>query len=376
MKYDSKDIAEIRKRYSITNVVRQLFSGAKDLSFEREIDMDIREAVGRESRGIYVPAFLIRELTLGTPADGTVEGLGGHGNNTIQTNLLAEYLIDALLPRTVLAKAGAVSLPCGPGYVQIPKDSGVEAEWIDGENMPAPEKNPTFEQLTATPHTIGARCDITHQMMTLNGIAADRIVARDITRAAFRGLEKAVFVGSGNDGEPTGLSNLVGKKTIQMTEGNPTRDEIADFVDTIATENADLMSCNFIGSPKVRRLLSKTADIRDVIGKVCDIRALNGEETQDEPALIDAKVGEVCAGRLMEGGKVDGFNFLTSNLCDGKTLYFADWSQLYLESWGGVELCVDPYSLAVNGGTRIVCLLDCDITFRNPNAFALGKALA
>ena len=269
-----------------------------------------------------------------------------------------------------------MSLPCGPGYVQIPKDSGVEAEWIDGENMPAPEKNPTFEQLTATPHTIGARCDITHQMMKLNGIAADRIVARDITRAAFRGLEKAVFVGSGNDGEPTGLSNLVGKKTIQMTEGNPTRDEIADFVDTIATENADLMSCNFIGSPKVRRLLSKTADIRDVIGKVCDIRALNGEETQDEPALIDAKVGEVCAGRLMEGGKVDGFNFLTSNLCDGKTLYFADWSQLYLESWGGVELCVDPYSLAANGGTRIVCLLDCDITFRNPNAFALGKALA
>lgn len=365
MKYDSKDIAEIRKRYSITNVVRQLFSGKNDLSFEREISMDIGEAVGHPSRGIYVPAFIIRELTLGTPADGTVEGLGGHGNNTIPTNLLAEYLIDALLPRTVLAAAGAVSLPCGPGYVQIPKDSGVEAEWIDGENMPAPEKNPTFEQLTATPHTIGARCDITHQMMKLNGIAADRIVARDITRAAFRGLEKAVFVGSGNDGEPTGLSNLVGKKTIQMTKGSPTRDEIADFIDTIATENADLMSCNFIGSPKVRRLLSKTADIREVVGKVWD-----GTE------LIDAKVGEVCAGRLMEGGKVDGFNFLTSNLCDGKTLYFADWSQLYLESWGGVELCVDPYSLAVNGGTRIVCLLDCDITFRNPNAFALGKALA
>jgi hypothetical protein len=42
--------------------------------------------------------------------------------------------------------------------------------------------------------------------------------------------------------------------------------------------------------------------------------------------------------------------------------------------WGGIELMVDPYTLATSGGVRVIVRLVCDIGILRPNTFVIRTA--
>ena len=178
-----------------------------------------------------------------------------------------------------------------------------------------------------------------------------------------RGVESAAFDGTGSSGQPTGLSSTANVGSVSMTADSPKKEDLVEFWEKVYSANAAGANMKYIGSPAVKALLCKTLDY-------FGINASGAKATS-------SVVGGIGADYLCtREGKVEGYDFLMSGLCNSKKLYFGDWSQLVLAFWSGVDLTVDPYTLSTKGAVRLVAFQDCDVLVRHPQAFAIGTALS
>jgi hypothetical protein len=57
-----------------------------------------------------------------------------------------------------------------------------------------------------------------------------------------------------------------------------------------------------------------------------------------------------------------------SGVCSA--IFFGNWADLIIGSWGGLDLTVDPYKHSDSGTLRIVALQDVDIAVRHAQSFS------
>lgn len=357
--FDEKDTKDILRRYNICNVIRALAGDRTAGGYEREISDGVADFCGRSAQGFFIPnCVLCRNIVAGDPTN-----KGTTGANTIAEDLIVDEFIEALMAKTVLGKAGMRTLGGLRGDIAVPKGGAADAYWISTEGGNATEVTPEFGQVKGTPRTIGAYCDFTRKMALQTSLAVQRFALDCISRGVRRGVEAAIFNGSGTSGQPTGLANTTGIGSSSMIPGTATKADMVEMWQLVATANADGDNMAYIGSPAVKGLLAKTLDITTID---------NGKSGDDK-----ATVGGVTAAHyLCENGKVEDYPFLMSNLCGAKKLWFGDWSQIILAAWSGIDLIVDPYSLGKSGSIRCVALQDCDVLIRHPEAFVVGQAIA
>ena len=92
--------------------------------------------------------------------------------------------------------------------------------------------------------------------------------------------------------------------------------------------------------------------------------------------LLDV-VGGIGADYLCtREGKVEGFDFLMSALCNSKKLYFGNWAEILMCFWSGIDMIVDSYTYSAKGAWQVTAFQDCDVIVRHPAAFAIGTALS
>ena len=357
-------IGKGERKYNLVNVIRAL-SGDKgvDIGFEREISDELLRT-GRKSRGdIVIPSSAL----LGSRAFDKANAAAA----LVATDTLFGEFIEALVADTVLGAAGVRTLSGLVGDIEIPKSGSATAYWVSSEGGNATETTPNIGQVGATPHTVGAFTDITRKLLMQSGIGAQSLIADLLREAIGRAVETAVFSGTGASGQPLGLENWtetvggdsVGIPTVSMTAGSPTHENLVDFWQKVYTANAAKGSLKFIGSPAVKALLCKTRDML----------AFNNTGAKATSGVVGAVGSEYLCTK---DGKVEGYDFLMSNLCNAKKLYFGDWSQIMLGFWSGIDLTVDTASLSKSGGVRVVALQDCDVIVRHREAFAIGTAIA
>lgn len=366
--FDEAEKREIQKRFDIMKAIRALCAekgqavGDVDAGFEREISAEIGKFRGKVAQGIYVPDFIrvAGQETLGRPATGTLAGIGGYGNATVETTLLVGSFIEALRDTLVLReRCGAQVLAGLTGNVAIPKGGKLSAAWISQEGGDATKTNPTFGQIPATPHTLGAYVDITRQLLIQSSIDVQAFCTSELVYALAACLEAAAFSGSGTNGEPTGL---VSKITQTAAWSNtPTFDKIVALIALARKANSYNASFRFVGDTDVWSKLATTRDY-EVIQNVA------GSENV-------AVAGG--ASRLLDVAtdKVLGREFVESHFAPAKKLVFGDFSQLVFALWSGTDLTVDPYSNCTKGAIRIVALQDADILVRRPESFALATGV-
>lgn len=359
--FDGGDERKIVKEYNLLNVIRALAKdGSPDVGFEREISDQIAKAQHKEARGFYIPeAVLVRAITGKTNVTGEIVG---NGAATVETSLLASQYIDELVATTVLGAAGVQTVGGLVGDISIPKGTAVTAGWI-AEKDNASTKTPTFSQVSGTPHTAAANAILSRRLVIQSSLAVQNLVARLIMEAIGRAVEAAAFDGTGTNNQPTGLSATTGVGAVTMTAGAPTKANLVDFWEKVYTANAAGANMKYIGSPAVKALLCKTLDITTVSnGKAGDSAAI---------------VGGVGADYLCtREGKVEGFDFLMSALCNAKKLYFGNWAEILMCFWSGVDMIVDPYTYSAKGAWQVTAFQDCDVIVRHPAAFAIGTALS
>lgn len=369
---DEKTQREIKRAYNLPNVLRALAGDTSvDIGFEREISDEIVAKTGRKAaQGIIVPDFIRAAantsdggLTLGTPAfdadttAGGITGIGGTGKNTVATNLLAGSFIEALRDALVLTGAGMQTLSGLVGDIAIPKGGKVNAAWITDENGDASKTNPTFGQVQARPHTVGAYIDITRKLLLQSSIDVQGFVVRELVYAIAYALENAAFNGTGSNGQPTGLVSQI-TQTEAFTAGSPKLANILNMIAKIDEANGNIGPMTFVGRPSVWAILAGTIDWTAVSG--------------------EGGVGGVTSGRYLLDAATNtmlGHEFVKSNLAPAKQLLFGDFSQLMLCLWSGTDMVVDQYSNCTKGALRVVALQDADFIVRQPAAFAKGTTV-
>ena len=318
--------------------------------FEFEVSEAAAAAMGKESRGIMVPAEVLkRDLTVGTNTA---------GGFTVATDLLSANFIDLLRNKAVVMGLGTQMLTGLQGNIAIPRATGgATAYWVAESGSPT-ESAAAFDQVTMSGKTVGAFSDISRKLLLQSSIDVEGYVRNDLATVLALAIDSAAIEGTGSSNQPTGILNTSGIGSVAGgTNGAaPTYANIVGLETEVAQDNADVGSLSYLTNTKVRGKLKQT--------------------------YTNSTYGEIPvfgADGTMNGYNVAVTNQVPSNLTKGtassvcSAIIFGNFADLIVGMWGSLDLMVDPYTASTSGTVRVVALQDLDIAVRHPESFAAMK---
>jgi HK97 family phage major capsid protein/HK97 family phage prohead protease len=315
--------------------------------FEFEVSDAAAKAMGKESRGLMVPAEVLRrDLVVGTTT------AGGH---TVATDLLAANFIDLLRNKAVVMGLGTQMLTGLQGNIAIPRQTGgATGYWVAESGAPT-ESQQAFDQVTMSPKTLGAFTDISRKLLLQSSIDIETFVRGDLATVLALEIDRAAIHGSGSSNQPTGIlaTSGIGSVAGGTNGAAPTWANIIALETEVAQDNADLGSLNYLTNTKVRGKLKGT--------------------------FTNSTYGE--APVFGQDGRMNGYNCAVTNqvsstLTKGSSsgvcsaILFGNFADLIVGMWGSLDLVVDPFTASTSGTVRVVALQDLDIAVRHPESFS------
>ena len=274
-------------------------------------------SVGRTINGLGIPSFMLEKRANVTQA----------GSAIAPTNVLA--YADAMREASVFDKVGANILSGLSANTTIPVTGASSVEW-EGEVDAAADGGAQFGKVELTPIRLAAYVNISKQLLLQNGNAAEAAIIRDLGRAVGQKMDAAIFKTAGVSGAPDSIGELAS----------------TTFTEASYSENASIMA-DFVSAEQA---LAEAGGLEGNLSYVA------------HPALMaelkrSAQVASVSAG--VQGNLINGYPAYFTNGCTktgsaSADFYFGDFSKLYIGMFGGLDIMVDPYSVAVNGQTRLV----------------------
>ena len=268
------------------------------------------------------------------------------------TDLVATDLFDIVTPlraKNVLIQAGARFMSGLVGNVQFPIMTASNVTW-KGETANAADGAPTFSNVTLTPYRLTAYVDVSKQLLAQDSLDVENVIREDLIAAINNKLE-ATILGNGDGKEggasiiaPKGMRNGITATTVSNYAGICTLEA--------AIDNANVLgSCAYVISNKAKAALR---------------------------AMIK---GTNSTGMVYDGGYIDGtVAYNTSNFGtasnDPNSIIYGDWSNLAIGNWAGIDIVVDPYTVAIAGQVRIVVNAFFDAKMLRSSAFAFGTYTA
>lgn len=340
------------QRFSFVRAINALSNptdtrAQKLAAFEFEASAAAAAVMKRESRGIFVPADVLkRDLNV------TTTTAGGH---TVATNLLSGSFIDMLRNATEVFQR-ALQLTDLNGNVAIPRQTGgATAYWVAESGAPT-ESQAVFDQVTLSPKTVGAFTDFSRKLMLQSSLDVEAFVRRDLATTLALEVDRACINGSGSSNEPYGILNTTGIGDVAGgTNGAaPTWAHVVNLESALANANAAINRLFYITNSKVRGKLKQTEKASSTAQFVWDGTDVNGYQ-----ALVTNQVPST----LTKGSAIA--------VCSA--IIFANLADLIVGLWGGLDLMVDPYTGSTSGTVRVVALQDLDIAVRHALSFAAMK---
>ena len=328
------------RKYSVMNVLRNLAGEKSDVGFEMEISQELGRQRGKTPKGVIIPFSALSQRDL---------SVSGTSSATVATYLDSANFIDLLRTKYVIGQAGVTFMPGVVGNLSIPKMSAGATAYHVAEGSDITESTPTLANVTGSPHTIGALVDVTRRMLEQSTPAIEALVRTEIEERLMRGVQIAVFAGSGESGQPSAITTATGiNNPIISVAGTPTYAEILNFPGNIMADNAEADGQKFIMTAEVWAKLAAT-----LVGT-------DGARTVLDP------VSKTCIG----------FPYFTTEDVPANSLWFGDWSTVVVPFWGnGVEIASDNAKLFASGGITLRALLDYDVMVRQGAKLAYNTAV-
>jgi hypothetical protein len=355
----ARNLTELAKRYgrpySLTRAIRCLCSSRPNLDgFEGEIDQELRSLNRtRNTVGILVPIEALRPWR----RDLTTGGLPV----TVQTTVEPDAPISFLRARTICGKLGCTlvdGLVGGNlGNLKLPRATlGGIASWVP-EIGAGTDADQNLDAFTLTPKRITGSTVISRQLILQSSPDVEAFVVNDLTAAIAVAVDNAAINGTGTGSQPTGIltvppnasgSYVYSQRSASVTFGGAaTWQHVLQFEKTLEQGLvANDGSFGWAVDPTVRDKWQQTA-------KVSGFPSFLWENSNDDGVF----------------GYVNGRRALSSTqLAPGEVL-FGRWSDLLICSWVGVDILVDPFSLATQAEVRVRASLLADINFKYALSF-------
>lgn len=348
---NDRSLNQLNQRFSMVKFIRQSMPGQVMDGAEEEVrQMGVQEArtLGLNITGSYIP-LAVMEGRAFTGQNATTPGDGGH---LIESELKYQ---EELRKRMVLSSMGTQVIGGLTGNITLVKGKPVSASW-EQENSAVAAQKKAFTSESISPKRLAMQMGISKQLLIQSSLDVERMVMNDILAAHSEALEDAAVNGDGSSNKPTGILNVSGTKTVELgTDGKiPTFADMVFMETELASLNADFGRLAYLTNPKVRGLFKTT--------------------------LMSAGVG----GYVWQNNEVNGFpayasNFIPSNLTKGSSsekcsaIVFGNWNDLQILGWGGMDIIVDPYTLADEGAVRIIMNTFHNVFVPRPESFVLIK---
>ena len=344
--------------YSLSRAVLGLMPGGKIEGFEKEISDEMAIKSGKRGQGMWIPDEAMVAPNWGVRS--YVAATGTLGGQLVSTPNLGAEFVELLRNKAQVLNLGARVINLS-NPVTIPRHNAAGAtNWV-GETVAATLGAGNFTQFTLTPQAVSAFQQYGKQLLMESNPSIDALIRDDITLQIALAVDLAALHGSGS-GQPTGIAATTGISTIALaTDGlalsNTTAYPAMVSLETkIATSNADMGALAYLMRPGHRGALKTSARFASTDTPVWDYR--NG-------------------GQPVNGYRAEVTNQIATNLTTGtatticSAIFFGNWNDLIVASFGATDLVVDPYTLAVNGVVRLIARRWVDVGVRHPASFCI-----
>lgn len=359
------------RQFSIVRAIRAVAEkNWKGAGFEAECSAEISKRLNTvpdpnkfyvpydvQARGIAPSAIASQQRALRTPGASPLQtradtvASASTGGYLVQTTNVG--FIELLRNRAVAYRLGARQLGGLVGNVNVPKQSAAAtAYWQGSENTQITETEQSFGQLALSPHTVGAYTEVSRLLLLQSSPDVEGIVNADLAAVAALAIDKGVLSGTGNAGQPLGITNVSGVGSISGSNITAI-DYTGQLKYQTALANANVMptSAAYVTTPTVAAFM---------MGKT---RFANTNTPLWDGNLWDAN------GAL----GVAGFPGMSSNQIASQTVIFGDWNSVVVAEWGVLEIEVNPYANFQAGIIGIRALMTLDVGLRYPAAFAVSS---
>lgn len=295
-----------------------------------------------------------RDLTVGAPTG---------GGNLVATELLGSSFIELLRNAMVLDKLGVTWLRDLNGNIAIPSQTGAATGYWVAEGTDLTESAQTIGQVTMAPKTVGGYTDYTRKLLLQSSLDVEAFIRADLASIIGLSIQAAALNGSGSGAVPTGLLNTSGIGSVVGGANGlaPTYDHMVDLESAVGNANADVGTLAYLTNSKIRGKLRKTQEFATTNGKA--VWTSGPERGIGDVLGYDAVVTNAMPSDLTKG--------TSTGVCSA--IAYGNWADLLIGMWGGLDVMLDPFTLGLSGGRRVIALQDCDIAIRRVASFAAMK---
>lgn len=319
--------------------------GKASSGLEYEIHQEISKKLPQNysaKGGIFMPMRVQNTvLTTGGTATGAETVFTQYGE-----------LIDLLRNTSCCARMGARTLTDLRGPIIFPKQTGASTAYWMGEagGADVTASNITFGTLTMSPKTLQATGAVSRQLLVQSTPDVEGLVRSDIAAVHALGWDRAGLHGTGADNQPTGLYVASGVNAVAMG-GVPTYGKLVDMETEINLDNALVGNVGFCTTPGIAGKMRQTLEA-----------SVNGSRWIWNGSVMDGD---------MIGYRACSSNQVSKTLGGGAEhgLILGNWADMLIGMWAGLEVLVDPYTLAKQGLIQITSFQMVDIGIRRTESF-------
>lgn len=320
--------------FSLVRAIGAAMGEDVDAGFEREMSAEVKRRSGRKFQGIAVPDQYFTRTMLTTGAAAPL----------YPTQHRADLAIDMLRDALVIGRLGATVLDNLVGDQDIPKQTGsATAQWV-AEDQPLTESDLTFDDVTLSPHTVGALTSYSRRTLINATPGIEDIVRRDLAYVIAAAIDKAALIGDGTANTPVGVVNADG--VHNLTLATPSRAEALAMPMAVLSANAAFGNLGWALSPAAAAVLMNTMQV----------------------------TGDAGGGYIMDGGQIAGYGHALTNALPDGTAIFGAWSQLLVGYWSGTDILVNPFADEAyrRGRVMVRAMRDVDVGVRHGESFAVA----
>ena len=340
------------RNFSVIEAAKGIASGRGLSGRELEINQELENRSGKRTQGFFVPDN-------GWSQRAYVAGTASAGGNLIETELLSDNFVEKLRSRLVIGELGATMLPGLIGNVDIPTRSGDNtAYWIAGDNGDSiTESTGSVGSISMTPKTVGAYTKFSHLMNLQSTPEIEQVVRSGFLQIIAQAIDTAAINGSGSSNQPLGILNTTGIATVAIgtNGGAVTIDKMLDLKKEVSVDNADVETAAYLTNSKVESALSQLKD--------------------DQNAYHLNPYGAEIGKQQLASRRLVVSNNVPSNLSKGSgsnlsAAIYGNFSDLFIGTWGSLEILVDPYTDIAKGTIGVRALQSIDVAVGHPESFA------
>jgi HK97 family phage major capsid protein len=351
----SRNFREMTKRakrpYSLIKVLRSYCKTPPRLDgFEQEVHEELQSLNrSRSPVGRLVPIEALstwrRDLSIG-------------GYPQVVQTTVGDQILPFLRAKTVCGPLGATIIDgLTGGNLKLPRATvGGTASWLP-ETGGGTDADQSLDAFTIIPKRISGSTVISRQLVYQSSPDIEDFVANDIANAIGVAVDNAAINGSGTAPQPLGImhypANTSGSYTYASRSANVTFGGAATWPKVLsfelALEEGLIQNDGTFGWA----VDPTTRDKWQQAPKVAGYPSFLWENTGDDDTF----------------GRVNGRRAISSTQSPAGQVIFGRWSDVLICSWVGLEILVDPFTLASQAEIRVRSTLLADIQFRYPLAF-------